>query len=290
MYKNGQDNDLKSLEKQIIGYATLKNYDLFKMNLKDGFSNGNIFVITANNLHNTLVNKAQNFVQKQQMRDYNQLVKFFNEKCVGKIPLVFKSKKNISLEDIKQLKKLLDQCAPCIYIFEKNPLKYKEHIQWLKDLQTFFASIEILSTAIAIKYDMTLQIPEPGSLNNNLIMLWYTNFANKETSNKLQLNGSITSHDKWEILVDVVNDSSISVVEFDKVVPLNRGCLVFSNENWGFWKFINQYLFKETADDFILQIKIPIILRQNSIQQQWIISYVKIKKLPQVVNKGPLWK
>jgi hypothetical protein len=290
LYKNGQDNDLKTLEKQIIGYSTLKNYDLFKMAIKDGFSNGNVFLMTANNLHNILVSKAQVFVQKKQMKDYNSLVKFFNDKCYGKIPLVFKSKQALSLEDVKQLKKLWDQCGPCRHIFEKNPLKYKEHIQWLNDLGEFFNSIEILSTGIAIKYDMTLQSPEAGHINNNLIMRWYTNLANKETSNKLQLNGVITNSDKWELLVDIVNDSSISVVELDKIVPLNRGCLIFSSENWGFWKFINQYLFKETSEDFILQIKIPIILRQNSIQQQWIITYVKIKKLPSVTTKGPLWQ
>jgi hypothetical protein len=289
LYKNGQDNHLKALEKQILEYKNMKNYDLFKLNIKDGFSDGNVFIIAGSTLHNQLVSKAKITVENQQMKDYQNLVKFFNDKCFNKIPFNVKGKGAVSFEDIKTLKKLLDKCKQCQFIFEKNPLEYQEHWEWLQKLQCFFNGIEIVSTGIRVNYNVNLQTVESSAANNNLIMRWHSNVGNKETTTNKELTGTITNNDKWEILMDVVNDNSISVVEFDKIVPLNRGCLIFSNDQWGFWRFIGKYLFKENENDFILQIKIPIIVKTNGVQQQWIIAYVQVKKIPQVVDRGPWW-
>ena len=168
-------------------------------------------------------------------------------------------------------------------------MEYQEHWEWLQKLQGFFNGIEIVSTGIRVNYNVNLQTAESSAANNNLIMRWHSNVGNKETTTNKELSGTITNNDKWEILMDVVNDNSISVVEFDKIVPLNRGCLIFSNDQWGFWQFIGKYLFKENENDFILQIKIPIIVKTNGVQQQWIIAYVQVKKIPQVVDRGPWW-
>jgi hypothetical protein len=285
LYKNNQDNNLKNLENQILSYMTMKNYELFKLPFKDGFSNGDMFFLISCKLHNVLVAKAKEIVEKQQISQYNNMVDFFNKKCYGKAPFCI-NKNYAKMEDIIELKNLSNNCQDILLIMGNNKIKYETQIQWFENINNFFKNIEIINGGIQVKFNMTLQSNDDNSSNNHLIMRWHTNLGNKQTHNINKINGVINNFDKWEILLDIVNDGSIAIIEYDKIVPIDRGCLIFSGDKWGFWQFINKYLFKETPNDIILKIKIPIVIKDEDIQQQWIVTYIKLDMIPQIKNKG----
>jgi hypothetical protein len=180
----------------------------------------------------------------------------------------------------------MDKSKNIGFFFNLNPNKYKAQIQWFKDLNDFFNAIEIVNNNIGLKYNLQLQITDPNQLNNHLIMRWHTHIGEKETHNVNLVNGSIISTSLWQVVLDIVRDGSISVIEYDTVVPVNQGCVIFSETSWGMWKFIRQFFFKELKDGYILEIKIPIMINNESLEQQWIVTYVKINKIPEVKTKG----
>ena len=296
LYKNQEDNDIKNLEQQLLDYDKMQAYDLFKLENRKCSSSGNIFEIISDNLHNVLVQKAKTTVRINKINEYNNIVEFFNNRCSNKVPFVSTGVDSVTLEDLNTLKNMTINLDQIILILQGETdklgnTKKINALAFLSFLQEFFSTVAVGTNYARVKFTMELQYEEEGTANDAVIMRWHTYFGEKEShNNKLLENISIGHGDRCQILMDIAKDSSIEVVEYKKIIPLERGCLIFSDNHWGIWRFIGSYYFKDNGDSIILAVKVPIIVCQSPLEQEWIITYIKVSKLPFFPGKAQYYK